>query len=300
MLRIRRYGLILVLLAIGAMTGTACKQSAEQLNQKGNDRFAEEAYLEALHAYHSAQIESPELAEPYYNAANALYREGAFDEALAQLEQALQFAQLNEDTVQSLAQHGFYNLGNTSYNQESWEEAIAAYREALLRNPGDQDAKYNLELALQQLQQQQQREQEQQDQDQQQEQQQQDQNQEQQNEDQQQEQSDNGEGQENEQEESQDQSQGGENGEQEEDQENSDSKAGNEGEQEQNQSNQSQNGQEQGEEGTSPGTVPPSGRGMTAEQAEQLLAAIAAGSDTLQERLGQIFVVPSLPPVQDW
>jgi hypothetical protein len=39
---------------------------------------------------------------------------------------------------------------------------------------------------------------------------------------------------------------------------------------------------------------------MTAEQARQLLAAIAQDSETLQERLGQIFVAPPIPPVQDW
>lgn len=298
MLRIRKYGLPIVLLVVAALTGTACKPSVEQLNNKGNDRFAEEAYLEALAAYQSAQLESPEMAEPYYNAANALYRKGAYDEALAQMEQALQFAQFDENVVQSLAEKGLYNLGNTSYNQESWEAAIAAYREALLRNPDDQDAKYNLELALQQLQQQQEQqnqEQEQQDEEQEQK----------QDADQDKEQSEDGEGQENEQEQPQDQSQDGKNSEEENDQEDSESNPGNEGEQEQqeqnqDQQNQSPNGQEEGEEGTSPSTVPPSGQGMTAEQAEQLLAAIASESETLQEILGQIFVVPSLPPVQDW
>ena len=39
---------------------------------------------------------------------------------------------------------------------------------------------------------------------------------------------------------------------------------------------------------------------MTEEQAKQLLAAIAENSETLQERLGQIFSVPWGDPVQDW
>jgi hypothetical protein len=30
------------------------------------------------------------------------------------------------------------------------------------------------------------------------------------------------------------------------------------------------------------------------------LAAIAENSETLQEKLGQMFVVPPIPPVQDW
>jgi len=49
-----------------------------------------------------------------------------------------------------------------------------------------------------------------------------------------------------------------------------------------------------------PSQVPAPGQRMTEEQAKQLLAAIAGDSETLQERLGQIFVVPPVPPVQDW
>ena len=46
--------------------------------------------------------------------------------------------------------------------------------------------------------------------------------------------------------------------------------------------------------------MPAPGQRMTEEQAEQLLAAIAENSETLQERLGQIFVAPWGDPVQDW
>ncbi len=111
----------------------------------------QQAYEEALAAYQTAQIKEPELAEPYYNAANALYRQGDYDAALEQLQIALSFA--DED---SLAQNSFFNLGNSSYNAQDLETAVAAYTESLLINPDDQDAKYNLELALQQQQQQEQ------------------------------------------------------------------------------------------------------------------------------------------------
>ena len=46
--------------------------------------------------------------------------------------------------------------------------------------------------------------------------------------------------------------------------------------------------------------MPAPGQRMTEEQAEQLLAAIAGNSETLQERLGEIFAVPWGDPVQDW
>ena len=117
---------------------------------KGNEAFAEQAYLEALELYQSAQIESPELAELYFNAANTFYRQGDFPAALEQMQMALQYAD-----EESLAESSFYNMGNTLFQSEQWAEAVKVYSMALLHNPDDQDAKYNLELALQQLQQQQ-------------------------------------------------------------------------------------------------------------------------------------------------
>jgi tetratricopeptide (TPR) repeat protein len=277
---------------------TACSPSAaEKLNQQGNDAYAEQAFEQALAMYQAAQLKEPQLAEPYYNAASSLYRQGEYEAALQQLQMALTFA---ED--ESLAQSSLFNLGNASYNAQDTATAVAAYTESLLLNPDDQDAKYNLELALQQQQEQQQQEQEEQ-------------------------QSDSGEEQEESPEQSedqQDQSQGGEGQEEEnQEQQNEDQSAdGQEGEQEQEQASQEgdqqQDQQEEEDQQEQPGQgqpqpgeeepngeqqpnyVPQPGERMTAEQAEQLLAAIAQDSDTLQERLEQIFVVPWQPPVQDW
>ena len=207
---------IFVILAALGLLAAACSPSAEKMNAEGNDRFAKEAYLEALAAYQSAQIESPELAEPYYNAANALYRQGAYPEALEQMEEALRYA-----ADQTIAENSFFNLGNATFNLQSWEEAVDAYTEALLLNPDDQDAKYNLELALQQMQQQQQEQQEQQQQDQQQDQEQQEQSEEQQDQESDQQEQDQSQSGQDQQEQEQDQDQSEENSEegQQEDQE---------------------------------------------------------------------------------
>jgi tetratricopeptide (TPR) repeat protein len=51
---------------------------------------------------------------------------------------------------EELAQHSFFNLGNAAYNGQDLETAVQSYIDALLLNPNDADAKYNLELALQQ------------------------------------------------------------------------------------------------------------------------------------------------------
>ena len=91
----------------------ACSSPAEQLNQEGNQAFTEQAYLEALELYQSAQLESPELAEPYFNAANTYYRQGDYPTALEQMQMALQH--VDEDT---LAESSFYNMGNSYFNSQ--------------------------------------------------------------------------------------------------------------------------------------------------------------------------------------
>jgi tetratricopeptide (TPR) repeat protein len=274
----------LIVLSIVILLLAACSAPAEQLNQEGNQAFAEQAYLEALELYQSAQIESPELAEPYFNAANTHYRQGDYPAALEQMQTALQY--VDEET---LAESSFYNLGNSYFNSQELNTAAEAYKQALLLDPADQDAKYNLELALQQQEQQQNEDQEQQEQ-----------NSESNNEsnsDSQDQQGEEGnpeksENQESQNGENQDESEQGQNGDQ---SENNDQQ---EGDQKNNaeSSRQGENPQESGQ----PSQTPAPGQRMTEEQAKQLLAAIANDAQTLQERLGQYLFTRQAPPAQDW
>ncbi len=95
--------IILIALTVLLLFATACSPSkAEKINQEGNAAFAEQAYQEAMAMYQAAQIEDPELAEPYYNAANALYREGEYEAALQQLQMALTFAEVRNEWLGSL------------------------------------------------------------------------------------------------------------------------------------------------------------------------------------------------------
>ena len=114
---------------------------------QGNQAFAQQQYDAAMEKYTSAQTSAPVFAEPFYNAANVLYKQGAFDKAQPLLEQAL--TRSNEKIVEFIQ----YNLGNVAYNAKQFEQAIAHYEDALRVNPEDADAKHNLELALLQKQQ---------------------------------------------------------------------------------------------------------------------------------------------------
>ena len=259
----------ILLLAVVALAG--CGQSAETLNNKGNEAFAEQDYEGALTAYLGAQEDVPEMAEPHYNAANSHYRMEDYQQAQQEIEQAL----VGEESQQALDQHSYYNLGNTFFQAQQFEPAIEAYKEALRLNPDDLQAKQNLELALRQLQQQeqeqQQQEQEQEDQEQQ--------DQEQQSEDQQ----------------SEDQQ-----SEEQQDQEQSDEQSDDQqSEEEQDQADQRSDDQQSEDQEQGEGQ-PQQLEGLTEEQARQLLEAAAEGAESLEEFLQQILVVPGGSPLEDW
>lgn len=290
--------LSVIALAVLALLLGGCGASAPRLTDAGNQAFAQQSYDQALQAYGEAQAKSPDLAEPYYNAANALYREGKYQEALAQLEKALQAS-----AGAALAQNIHFNAGNAAFSGEQWEAAVADYTEALLRDPNDQDAKVNLELALQKLSEQQNQEQQNQDQQNQDQQSQDQQSQDQQNQDQQ------NQDQQNQDQQNQDQ--------QNQDQQSEDQQSQQDGQEQQDQGQQGQNPQDQSQPGSQQdgqsagqqdentqqpreGMQLAPGQRMTQDQARQLLAAVARNSDTLQQRLGQFLRVRGRPPVQDW
>lgn len=133
----------LILLAAGCGTP---RDDAYQWNQTGNRSYQKGAYAEALEAYRQAQVLRPELPHLNFNAGAALHQRGEYDRALRELRRAVSSQDL------ALSARTYYNLGNTLYRLGRVAEAIEEYKQALRIDPTDQDAKYNLEYALRQLQ----------------------------------------------------------------------------------------------------------------------------------------------------
>ena len=261
--------LFIPILIVLALSLSACGSPVERTLDSGNKSFSEQAYEKALETYAQAMEMAPTLAEPVYNLANTLYRMKAFEQTAPLMAHALELAS------EELAQYGFYNLGNNFFQQQQMEGAIESYKESLRLNPDDLDAKYNLELAMQQQEQQEQQQEEQ-------------------NEsgEEQQEQDQSGEDQQ-----EQDQNQDGEEQQDQQSQTGEDSQE----QQEQDQHNPGQNGEQSPEEQEQNGEGQPQQmEGLTEEQARQILAAIGKSTQTLQEKLQEIFGVPMAPFGKDW
>ncbi len=134
-------------------------QEDKKLIREGNKLYEQQKYDEAEIQYMKAnEKEQTHIAD--FNIADALYKQGKFKEATEKFEE-LTAADLNDEKLASV----YHNLGNSYLQSKEFEKSIDAYKNALRKNPDDDDTRYNLEYAKKMLQKQQQQQQNKQNQD---------------------------------------------------------------------------------------------------------------------------------------
>ncbi len=114
-------------------------ENPDELYKKG--RFAE-----AEKAYAQKDMDRPKDIRYRYNRGCAAYQNSDFQGAGAAFSSVLRRS--DDEQFQYRA---FYNLGNTTFKQGDFEAAAEHYRQALLCHPESEDARYNLELSLREL-----------------------------------------------------------------------------------------------------------------------------------------------------
>ena len=124
---------------------TSTAQNEKALIKKGNDAYEKKEYENAITNYKQATEKSPANATAQYNLGNALYKNKKTDEAVQAFDNAIENAESKEDKSKS-----FYNKGVVLQNNHKLPECIEAYKKALKLNQQDEDARQNLQKALQQ------------------------------------------------------------------------------------------------------------------------------------------------------
>ena len=159
--------------------GVQYKDLAEEAMQKGDsvqylqlNEQAEQHFLDAEVDYKKALDQNKDFLKADFNLGDALYKQGRYEEAISKFDEIIQKSPNNVVKGSS-----YHNIGNAHLqqfmkdpkNSEALDQSIEAYKNALRNNPGDNEARYNLEMAkrLKYQQQQQQQDNQQQDQDQQ-------------------------------------------------------------------------------------------------------------------------------------
>jgi len=142
-----------VLLIIGFLFVASSLNDA----RKANEAFKNGDYELAVQLYRQAIDQNPDNSRLYFNLGNALAEAGNTEEAMEVYEKFKSMTEVNNQ--QALAD---YNKGKLLSEQENFDEAISDFREALRKNPDDEDARFNYELAQRMKQQQEQQQQQQQ------------------------------------------------------------------------------------------------------------------------------------------
>lgn len=136
----RRAARLLPVVGAGLLVGALCSAGVATVNRRGNGEYAAGDYAAAIALYRTAQAIDPSRPEPYYNGGNAYDRNGDYHAAIEQSKRALQ---AGGDGIRAPAE---YAIGNHSVGAGRLDDAREAYRRALLADPGDADAKHNLEV----------------------------------------------------------------------------------------------------------------------------------------------------------
>ncbi|MBR7166798.1 MAG: tetratricopeptide repeat protein, partial [Bacteroidaceae bacterium] len=150
---------ILLILVLFDFAGTAAQKTYREHLRSGNKIYADSIYDEAEVEYRKAIEKEPDNADAHFNLGNTLLFQNKAQEALKEYELAAQ----NEKDKHRLAQI-YHNTGVLMQAAKDYSNAVKVYKEALRNNPHDNETRYNLILAMNQLKDQQQQDQQQQDQ----------------------------------------------------------------------------------------------------------------------------------------
>jgi Ca-activated chloride channel family protein len=121
-------------------------QSTRELINNGVDLYNEQKFADAEVNFKKGNEKSPDNFEAKFNLGDAYYKQQRYDEAMKSFQSA--FVDAKDDLEKSKL---YYNVGNSLLKSQKVKESIGAYKEALKLNPDDQQAKYNLSYALNQL-----------------------------------------------------------------------------------------------------------------------------------------------------
>ncbi len=140
----------LLLIAICLLPVGTFAQNEKEIIKKGNEAYSKNEFDKAATEYQKVTTKTPENATAQYNLGNALYKNKKTDEAVNAYENAAGNLTVKDDKGKA-----FYNKGVVLQNNKKIPECIAAYKRALKLNPQDEDARQNLQKALQQIKEQQ-------------------------------------------------------------------------------------------------------------------------------------------------
>ncbi len=138
--------LLIIIAALSGLVYHGYAQDEYRHLKKGNELYEKGVYPEAVREYSLASDLNHGSFEAAFNQGNAWYRQDSLEKAASQFQLAANLAR--ETAQEAMAWH---NLGNTYLQQKNYKQSIDAYKQALRKNPQDDDTRYNLAYARKML-----------------------------------------------------------------------------------------------------------------------------------------------------
>ncbi|MCD6273979.1 MAG: VWA domain-containing protein [Deltaproteobacteria bacterium] len=137
-LKIHRAGFFLIVAALILCSGNSgvANENPEELYQQGHYQEAEKAFIKK-------DMDHPEDVRNRYNRGCASFQNSNYEGATAAFRSALK-----RTDDKKISFRAAYNLGNSLFKQGDMQAAADAFKQAIKLNPGDEDSRYNCELAL--------------------------------------------------------------------------------------------------------------------------------------------------------
>ena len=146
----KRYMKVIIYIMLFLTAISAAPQPDRRDVRRGNRDYKKENWKEAEIEYRKGIVKDSLSVAANYNLAADLYRQNNPQEAQKVLDRIKEVAPATENAADY-----YYNLGDVAIANQDWQSAVTAFEQALLRNPGDLDAKENYIYAKKKLQQQQ-------------------------------------------------------------------------------------------------------------------------------------------------
>lgn len=121
-------------------------QASTDLTYEANEELTSNDFITAEADYRRAISKSNKNAAARFNLGTAYYNRESFGEAFGRFKEA-------SDTADDKGEKhkAFHNMGNVFMKQKDYKQAVEAYKQALRKNPNDDETRYNLALAKKML-----------------------------------------------------------------------------------------------------------------------------------------------------
>ncbi|WP_166461136.1 tetratricopeptide repeat protein [Flavicella sediminum] len=132
---------------VNAQQDTIAQQRlARKFVREGNTLYKQNNFVDAAVSYTKGIEQNATYHKAAHNLGNAFVAQKNYKEALPQFELAVKGAKTKLEKAAS-----YHNIGNVHMAQKEFEKAIEAFKNSLRNNPSDEETRYNLAHAKQQL-----------------------------------------------------------------------------------------------------------------------------------------------------